>query len=44
MPNVYMKEPERVQTIAAGGIGASPAIPAERVDKIVKTPEATVAG
>lgn len=34
MPNVYMDEPVRVQTVGAGGIGLEPPVPVEEVDKI----------
>ena len=34
MPNVYMKEVEVVQTIGPGGIGVTPPVPVETVEKI----------
>ena len=34
MPYVWMDEVPRVQTVGAGGIGVSPAIPVTEVDKI----------
>lgn len=37
MPNVYMDEPVRVQSVGAGGIGFDPPVPVEDVEKISET-------